>query len=115
MIKSRKVELAVIRVQYLEKADLKECAFEFLSIYNNVRENKDVFLKFEMTYDSELIFVVQKEDVKKVVDWLKENFYPVWDMDTLKIENEVRTIIQDWDDDFNEDVLLTDRIDIEEI
>lgn len=115
MLKKRERELAVIRVKVLEEATTSNFALDFLAIYNIVRENKDVFLKFEMHYDSDLLFVVQKKDTDKVVDWLKKTFSETWNMDTLEITNEVRTVIQDWDDDFNEDILLTDKVNIEEL
>jgi len=108
-IKSKKVTLLQLEYQVNEEVKTERYAMAFLSVYNNVRENKDTFLKMEMTYDSQVFITVKPEDEQVVVDWMK-NFSDVWHLaNSEKVE---RTVIQDYDDDFNEDILLTDKIDI---
>lgn len=104
-IRSKKCKVLQISLKVLPNVETPEFATAFLSIYNNVRENKDVFLDMTMTYDSSLYVIIHPEDKEAVVNWLKTFDY-VWDAENIQIEEVSRTIIDDWNDDWNEDIIL---------
>ena len=112
-IKHKKVK--VYQVLYNPKKEVRteEFAKAFLAVYNNVRENKKELLDMQLNRDSTIYFIVKsKEDVKSLTDWVYDNFQDIWTYNkTLEVE---RTVIQDYDDYFDEDILLPDGIEIED-
>ena len=107
MITSKKVTLYRIVAECRDNIKTEQYAVSFLALYNNIRENKETFLKFRMTYDSQIeIYTYDDEDVHHIASWLKENFNEVWDIDNLKIETQEIRLIEDDRNDFDDDILL---------
>lgn len=48
-----------------------EFALNWLMIYNNARENKDVFLSCKLLYNSDIVVLVNKDDENAVKEWLE--------------------------------------------
>ena len=49
----------------------EEFALNWLVIYNNARENKDVFLSCKLYYNSDIIVLVNSDDEIKVKEYLE--------------------------------------------
>lgn len=47
-----------------------EFALNWLMIYNNARENKDVFLSCKLLYNSDIVVLTSKDDENAVKEWL---------------------------------------------
>lgn len=114
MIRSKKVKLMELELQVKPNVSSERYGLAFLSIYNNVRENPSTFLRMHMTYDSQLFFYIKPEDKEVVIDWLK-NFADVWNTENITIDEEFETtVISDYDDIFNNNILLHDSVDLDE-
>ncbi len=115
MVRSKKVVLAELEYRVKKDVETQEFAIAFLSVYNNVRENPNVFFKMEMTYDSQLFLYVQKDNIEAVKDWMKW-FSDVWDIDNVIINDKFETtVIVDYDDVCHNNIMVKDSVDIDDL
>ena len=65
------VEMA-IRFEVDIHGDTQKYAMSFLHIFNNARENTDIFYKVENSYDSRVYVTCNKDDVDAVEEYLSQ-------------------------------------------
>lgn len=108
----KRIDLMVLSFKFRKDA-IEQFQKDFLIIYNNVRENKDTFLKMELTSSSLLIFKIpnNEETINKVKDW----YILKYDFDLVGQEVETTKVIADYDDLFNDNVMLDSNVDIVDI
>ena len=104
-IKTKKVKLWQLVYTLYDDATLEEGSLDFLKVYNNVRENKDVFLGMILKKDSKLIFIIDKDHIDVVKDWM-ETSISAW---AYKSATEVEKILIQDQDNYLDEIILVDE------
>ena len=89
------VEKGVELILTMDCKSDQEFAINWLTIYNNARENKDAFLNCKLYYNSDIVVLTNVEDAKDVKTWL-ERFGTVKEQPT-----KYRLIDMPMDDDYD--------------
>ena len=116
-IKHKKVKVYQVIYVLKQEFDINLIPKEVFDLYKFVtQDRREDFLDFKYNRDGSLEFIIKdKETVQNFVEdwvWDFEHFRDIWNFKkTIEVE---RTVIQDLEDDYNEDILLPSHFNIED-